>query len=42
MTRLRAMVGWQIGRLELYGGYNYLCIGSVPFQGPLLGARLWF
>jgi hypothetical protein len=42
VTRARATVGWQINRLELYGGYDFLRIGSVNFQGPMIGARLWF
>jgi hypothetical protein len=29
--------GW-----EVFTGYDFLRIGSVNLQGPLLGLRLWF
>ena len=29
--------GW-----ELFGGYDYMSIGSAELQGPVLGVRLWF
>jgi hypothetical protein len=38
----RGTVGWQLGRFELFGGYDFLRIGSTNFQGPLAGLRLWF
>ncbi len=38
----RGTAGWQIGRFELFGGYDFLRIGSVNIQGPLAGVRLWF
>lgn len=40
--RARASAGWQIGRCELLGGYDFLRLGSVNLQGPFLGLRLWF
>jgi hypothetical protein len=27
---------------ELFGGYDFLRVGSVNLQGPLLGVRFWF
>jgi hypothetical protein len=27
---------------EIYGGYDYLEIGSVNVQGPVIGLRWWF
>jgi hypothetical protein len=38
----RATVGYLHERWELFGGYDFLRIGSVNLQGPLLGVRLWF
>jgi hypothetical protein len=38
----RGTIGCQIGRFELFGGYDFLRIGSVNIQGPLAGLRLWF
>lgn len=38
----RAALGAVWHRLELFGGYDFLRIGSVSLQGPLLGIRLWF
>ncbi len=38
----RGTVGCQVGRFELFGGYDFLRIGSVNLQGPLAGLRLWF
>lgn len=29
-------------RWEAYLGYDFLRIGSVNLQGPLLGVRFWF
>ncbi len=38
----RATVGLIRGRWEVYGGYDFLRIGSVNIQGPVGGVRLWF
>jgi hypothetical protein len=38
----RATLGLIRGRWELYGGYDFLRIGSVNIQGPVAGVRLWF
>ena len=40
--RARASAGWQVGRCELLGGYDFLRFGSVNLQGPFVGLRLWF
>jgi hypothetical protein len=42
VVRARASAGWQIGRCELLGGYDFLRLGSVNLQGPFLGVRLSF
>jgi hypothetical protein len=38
----RATVGATWRRLEAFGGYDFLRIGSVNLQGPMLGLRVWF
>ncbi len=38
----RATVGAAVRRCELFGGYDFLRIGSVNVQGPTAGLRLWF
>jgi hypothetical protein len=38
----RATVGLNYKRWEVFGGYDFLRIGSVNLQGPMLGLRLWF
>jgi hypothetical protein len=38
--RLTAGAIWD--RYELYGGYDWLRIGSVDLHGPVLGLRIWF
>lgn len=40
--RARASAGWQVGRFELLGGYDFLRLGSANLQGPFLGLRLWW
>lgn len=40
--RGRFLVGSVYRSLEVYAGYEVLCIGSDRQQGPLLGLRLWF
>jgi hypothetical protein len=42
VIRARTSAGWQVGRCELLGGYDFLRLGSVNLQGPFLGVRLWF
>jgi hypothetical protein len=39
-TRVSAGLLWH--NWETFVGYDYLRIGSVDLQGPLLGVRLWF
>ncbi len=29
-------------RFEVFGGYDYRTIGSVPLQGAMLGVQVWF
>jgi len=38
----RVTAGLLLKRWELFGGYDWLRIGSVDLQGPVLGLRLWF
>jgi hypothetical protein len=38
----RATLGVLWRRWELFGGYDYLNIGGVDLQGPMLGLRGWF
>jgi hypothetical protein len=38
----RATAGFNWRHVEVYGGYDYLRIGSVDLQGPVMGLRLWF
>jgi len=38
----RATIGAVYRRYEIYGGYDFLRIGSVNLQGPMVGVRLWF
>lgn len=38
--RLTGGVVWN--RCELFTGYDYLRIGAVDLQGPVLGLRAWF
>jgi len=38
----RATMGLLYKRYEIYAGYDFLLIGSVGLQGPVLGFRLWF
>jgi hypothetical protein len=38
----RGTVGYQWKCWELFGGYDWVRIGSVNLQGPLVGIRLWF
>ncbi|MGH7144796.1 MAG: hypothetical protein ACREJ2_11815 [Planctomycetota bacterium] len=40
--RLRGQVGVMVNRFEAYAGYDYVSIGGVPIQGPVLGLRVWF
>jgi hypothetical protein len=40
--RARGTVGVLYQRFELFGGYDYLSIGGIDLQGPLVGLRLWF
>jgi hypothetical protein len=39
---VRATAGLVYERWEVFGGYDFLRIGSVNLQGPLVGVRLWF
>ena len=38
----RATLGVIYSRWEIYGGYDYLRIGSAALQGPMAGMRFWF
>lgn len=38
----RVTGGAVYNRFEIFGGYDFLRIGSVNLQGPVLGLRLWF
>ena len=38
----RATVGATYRHFELFGGYDFMRIGTVNVQGPLIGLRLWF
>jgi hypothetical protein len=38
----RGTAGVALRRCELYGGYDFLRIGSVNLQGPVVGMRFWF
>jgi hypothetical protein len=40
--RARGTVGVLYQGFELFTGYDYLNIGGVDLQGPLVGLRLWF
>lgn len=42
VVRARATLGWQVGRCEVFGGYDVLRVGDVHLHGPLLGLRVWF
>jgi hypothetical protein len=42
VVRARATVGAAWRRWEVFGGYDFLRIGSVNLQGPMLGLRVWF
>lgn len=39
---VRSTAGWMLRGWEAYAGYDFLRIGSVNFQGPVLGLRFWF
>jgi hypothetical protein len=38
----RATVGATVSACEVFGGYDFLRIGSVNLQGPLVSVRWWF
>lgn len=42
VSHVRGTVGYLWKRFELFGGYDYLRIGSVNLSGPVGGLRLWF
>jgi hypothetical protein len=42
LVRARGTVGLVHRHWELFGGYDFLRIGSVNLQGPMAGLRLWF
>lgn len=39
---LLGKVGLVFERFEVFGGYDYRTIGSVPLQGAMLGLQVWF
>jgi hypothetical protein len=42
VVHVRGTVGAVWKGCELFGGYDFLRIGSVNLQGPLVGLRFWF
>jgi hypothetical protein len=38
----RATLGVVKEHFELFGGYDFMRVGSVNIQGPMLGLRFWF
>jgi hypothetical protein len=42
LVRVRGTVGLVHKHWELFGGYDFLRIGTVNLQGPMAGLRLWF
>jgi hypothetical protein len=42
VVHLRGTLGVNLERVELYGGYDFLKIGGVEVQGPVVGLRFWF
>jgi len=38
----RVTTGVLLERVEVFGGYDYRTIGSVPLHGPVVGMGLWF
>jgi hypothetical protein len=42
LYRLRGGVGVNWTHAELFAGYDFLRIGGVNLQGPMMGLRLWF
>ena len=42
VTHGRGTVGMLYRGWEVFGGYDWLRIGSVDVQGPLIGVRCWF
>jgi hypothetical protein len=42
LFRAQGSIGLLYRRYEIYGGYDYMRIGSTNLQGPTVGLRLWF
>ena len=42
LLHLRATVGAQYHRIELFSGYDHLSIGAADISGPVFGMRLWY
>ena len=42
MVRLRGGVGVNWSHAELFAGYDFVRIGGVNLQGPMVGLRVWF
>ena len=38
----RATIGATFHGWELYTGYDFLRVGNVNLQGPVVGLRFWF
>ena len=34
--------GLMFDRFEIFGGYDYRTIGSIPLEGAMLGVQIWF
>lgn len=42
VVHARGSVGYLWNRWEFLGGYDFLRVGDVNLQGPMLGVRVWF
>jgi hypothetical protein len=42
LVRLRGGVGVNWAHAELFAGYDFVRLGGVNLQGPMVGLRLWF
>lgn len=39
---LLGKIGLVFDRFEIFGGYDYRTIGSVPLEGAMIGMQVWF
>ena len=42
VTHVRGTVGLMLDRWEVFAGYDYECVGTVPIRGPVAGVRVYF